>query len=64
MHVETIGGDKASLGTAESLGSRGNAKASLERYRQVGHPFQLQRVERLCVLLVKILIVALCMETA
>ncbi|KAG0625135.1 hypothetical protein M758_2G030400 [Ceratodon purpureus] len=32
VHVETIGGDKP--GTAESLGPRGNAKASLERYRQ------------------------------
>jgi hypothetical protein len=32
VHVETIGGYKP--GTAESLGPRGNAKASLERYRQ------------------------------
>lgn len=34
VHVETIGGDPAALGTAESLGPGGKAKASLERYRQ------------------------------
>ena len=34
MHVETIGGS-GEPGTAESVGPRGNAKVSLERYRQV-----------------------------
>lgn len=33
VHVETIGGKKP--GTAESVGPHGNAKVSLERYRQV-----------------------------
>lgn len=34
VHVETIGGS-GKPGTAESVGPHGNAKVSLERYRQV-----------------------------